>query len=141
MLNFVSTSIPTTFAEQVRTALVNNPNTNYVVVPFDAAATFAVQGVRAAAMANKVKVVSTGGNLSNLALIKSNNVQTETSAEPLEYFSWLAVDALVRAQAGAPQITFAAPIKVLVSQNLPAPGQAWTGDSDFRSAFLANWGR
>ena len=141
LINFVSTDLATKFSEQVRTALVNNPNVNYVVTPYDAAATYAVQGVRDAGKANSVKVVSTGGNLSNLDLINKSDIQTQTSAEPLEYFGWLSVDAISRAQNGAPQIPFAAPVKILVKDNLPPSGQPWTGDSDFRPEFQKIWGR
>jgi ribose transport system substrate-binding protein len=141
MINFVSTDLATKFSEQVRTALVNNPNVNYVVTPYDAAATFASQGVRDAGKANSVKVVSTGGNLSNLDSISKGDIQTETSAEPLEYFGWLSVDAINRAENSASQIPFSAPVKILVKSNLPAAGQPWTGDSDFRPEFQKIWGK
>lgn len=140
-IDFVSTDLATKFSEQVRTALTNNPDVNYVVVPYDAAATFAVQGVRDAGKADSVQVVSTGGNLSNLDLIAQGDIQTQTSAEPLEYFGWLSVDAVVRAQGGAAQIPFQAPVKILVKSNLPPSGQPWSGDSDFEAAFLKNWGK
>jgi ribose transport system substrate-binding protein len=139
-IDFVGADITTKMSEAVRTALTRNPDANYVVVPYDFAALFAAQGIRDAGAAGRVKLVSTGGNLANLDLIREGDVQVMASAQPLEYFGYLAVDALNRALAGDDPIEFDAPQKILVEDNLPSEGQPWTGDEDFTDDFKQLWG-
>jgi ribose transport system substrate-binding protein len=139
-IDFTGADIVTKFSEAVRTAITRHPETNYVIVPYDFAAIYAAQGIRDAGATGKVKLLSTGGNLANLDLIRKGDVQVMTAAEPLEYFGYLAIDAMNRVFGGQQPIPFEAPQKILVESNLPPAGQAWQGDSDFTVAFKTAWG-
>jgi ribose transport system substrate-binding protein len=140
-IDFTGAEIVTKFSETVRTAITRHPETNYVIVPYDFAAIYAAQGIRDAGGAGKIKLLSTGGNLANLDLIRKGDVQVMTSAQPLEYFGYLAVDAMIRVFSGQEAAPFEAPQKALVQSNLPPAGQPWTGDNDFAAEFKTAWGK
>jgi len=139
-IDFTGADIVTSMSEKVRTALSQNPDANYIIVPYDFAATYAVQGVREAGKASDVKVLSTGGNLANIDAIRKGDAQVMTVAEPLEYFGYLAVDTLNRILQKSAAIPFNAPMKILVKSNLPPQGSPWTGDSSVAATFKKSWG-
>jgi ribose transport system substrate-binding protein len=140
-VDFTGADIVTKFSETVRTAITRHPETNYVIVPYDFAAIYAAQGIRDAGGAGRIKLLSTGGNLANLDLIRKGDVQVMTTAESLEYFGYLAVDAMNRVFSGQDVPAFEAPQKVLTQSNLPAAGQPWSGDNDFAGLFKTAWGK
>jgi ribose transport system substrate-binding protein len=137
-VTFAAADLVTGFAGLVQTNLQRYPDVNYVFLPYDAAASFAATGIRQAG--SNARIVSTGGNLPNLAMIRQGQIEVATVAEPLEYFSFLAVNDLVRYEGGAKVLPFQAPLKILVASNLPPAGHAWTGDSSFTGTFKRLWG-
>ncbi len=139
VVTFGATQIVTGLPGLTQTALRQHPDANYVFTPYDAAVSFAAQGIRDAG--SSAKIVSTGGNKPNLALIRSGQTQVATVAEPLEYFSFLAMNELIRYEGSQKPLPFDAPMKLLVPSNLPPPGSTWTGDSDFVPSFRTLWGK
>lgn len=139
VVTFGAAQIVTALPGLTQTALQQHPDVNYVFTPYDAAVSFAAQGIRDAG--SSAKVVSTGGNKPNLALIRSGQTQAATVAEPLEYFSFLAVNDLIRYEGGQKPLPFDSPMKLLVTTNLPPAGATWTGDSDFVPSFKTLWGK
>jgi len=138
VVTFAAADLVTGMAGLVQTNLQRYPGVNYVFLPYDAAASFAAAGIRQAG--SSAKIVSTGGNLPNLAMIRQGQTEVATVAEPLEYFSYLADNDLIRYEGGAKPLPFNAPLKILVASNLPPAGQAWNGDSNFTGAFRTLWG-
>lgn len=138
VVTFAAADLVAGMAGLVQTNLQRYPDANYVFLPYDAAASFAATGIRQAG--SDAKIVSTGGNLPNLAMIRQGQTEVATVAEPLEYFSFLAVNDLIRYEGGAKPLPFSAPLKILVAANLPPAGQAWNGDSDFTGSFRTLWG-
>jgi ribose transport system substrate-binding protein len=138
VVTFAAADLVTGFAGLVQTNLQRYPGVNYVFLPYDAAGSFAATGIRQAG--SSAQLVSTGGNLPNLAMIRQGQIEVATVAEPLEYFSFLAVNDLIRYEGGAKALPFDAPLKILVASNLPPAGQSWTGDSNFTGTFKKLWG-
>ena len=139
VVNYTDTNLPTTFPELVNSTLERYPDATYVFTIADVYAIYAKQGIETAG--SSAQILSTGGDEPNLALIRAGNTQVATTAEPLAYFGWLSVDAMVRLMNGEQVPAFNAPMKLLVRSNLPPAGQAWDGDSDFTHIFLSLWHR
>jgi ribose transport system substrate-binding protein len=138
VVTFAAADLVTGMAGLVQTNLQRYPDVNYVFLPYDAAASFAATGIQQAG--SSAKIVSTGGNLPNLAMIRQGQTEVATVAEPLSYFSYLAVNDLIRYEGGAKPLPFNAPLKILMASNLPPAGQAWNGDSSFAGSFRTLWG-
>lgn len=124
----------------VQSTLQANPDVNVVWAPYDAAATDMVQAVQQSGR-DDVFVASFNGNLQNLDFIRSGTVQEVVVGEALEWVGWAGADAVLRLALGAPMVEDdGVPARILTADNLPAEGEAWAGDYDFRSEYLGMWG-
>lgn len=139
-VEFTSADVTTRLPSLVGTAITRNADVDWVLAPYDAAATFAVQGVQDAGTAD-VKVGGTGGNLPNLEAIRQGGIQTVTIGQTLEWPAFAAVDNLNRIMHGEEPVTVDLPLRILYEGNLPPEGQAWTGDVDFVSMYRDLWGK
>jgi len=135
-------------ASQVSAALISHPKTTHVVVELDAGAPGAVSGIQTAGYANKVKLVSTGGNLDALQRIKAGQVQFACVGTSAIYFGWQFTDGIVRMLAGQLPVNGLGPARVFTKSNVGAltltpdayATNAWYGSDDFQQAFLTAWG-
>ena len=107
---------------------------------FDAMLTPLVQSADRAGRA-ELKAISIDGNLENLAFIRKGTIEVATIGYPLEWAGWGAVDNLNRVFAGEEVVDQSVPFRLLTKDNLPAEGQAFEGDFDFRSEYTKLWQR
>lgn len=136
------TAIGTTLVSRVKSVLQANPQIDVIWAPYDGAATDMVQAVQQAGLADKVWIGSFNGNLQNLEFIRNGEVQRVAIGEALEWVGWAAADNFLRIFAGEdPVEDDGVPAKILVKENLPEAGQAWTGDFDFRAKYREFWGK
>jgi ribose transport system substrate-binding protein len=136
------TSIGTSLVSRVKSTLQANPEINVVYAPYDAAANDMVQAIQQAGLSDKVWVASFNGNVQNLDYIRKGQVQRVDIGEALEWVGWAAADNFARVFAGdEPTKDDGVPAKILVKDNLPAAGKAWTGDFDFRAKYRELWGK
>lgn len=136
------TAIGTTLVSRVKSTLQANPQIDVVWAPYDAAASDMVQAVQQAGLGDKVWIGSFNGNLQNLEFVRSGQVQRVAIGEALEWVGWAAADNFIRIFAGKePVEDDGVPAKILVKENLPQAGQAWTGDFDFRAKYRELWGK
>lgn len=139
-VEFLGPQIASGLSEMVRTALLQHPDADYIISPFDSASTFASVGVRDAGRADNIKLLSTGGNLANLAEIRKDGIQKMVATQPLEYYGWVAANAMNDAFLGKDSTTaYTLPTKIIDKDNLPKPGEAWSGDEDYRQQFRMMW--
>ena len=134
-------------AGDVTQALRNNPDINYIVLPFDTVTTFVTQGIREAGKTGKVKIVGLGGDPPSIDALKAGDM-AESFGTQAEWMGWDAVDGLVRTFAGQPVPDRSATTKsnylvtgrYVTKDNLPS-GDHWDGDFDYPSKFKELWGK
>jgi len=124
----------------VQSTLQANPDVNVVWAPYDAAATDMVQAVQQSGR-DDVIVASFNGNLQNLDFIRSDAPQKIVIGEALEWVGWAGADAVLRLNQDVAMVDDdGVPSRILIKDNLPAEGEAWAGDFDFRSEYSKMWG-
>lgn len=129
-------------------ALISNPDTNYVVVQVDSGEPATIQGIQSAGFANKVKLVAISGTLQPLQDIKSGGAQLADVGISPVYTGWQWTDALIRMMVGQNPDFGPAVIRLFTKDNVqdltltPATFQtnAWYGPDTYEDTFLKAWG-
>ncbi len=133
---------------QVSALLVSHPNTNIVVIPSDSTAAHALQGIKSSGYANKVTLISTGGDLSGLQRIAKNGGQSHDFAAPVIYNGFAIVNGMMQLAAGQKvkpltnvtrDITVNNVNKLKLTQSEYFTSN-WFGNDDFEQAFYKAWG-
>jgi ribose transport system substrate-binding protein len=135
-------------AGDVAQALQQNPEINYITMPFDTINPFVIQGVRQAAKTGKVKLVGIGADPPSIQAIESGE-QVMSLGTPAEWMGWDAVDGLVRTFAGDPvpplqkktgtETNYSVPMRYVTKEDLSGP-EGWQGDLDYQQKFEELWG-
>jgi ribose transport system substrate-binding protein len=111
---------------------------DWVYASFDSLLTPLVQTAQSSGR-TELKALAIDGNLENLEFIRSGTVEVATVAYPLEWTGWAAMDDLNRVFAGEDVVDQNVPFRLLTKDNLPAAGQPWEGDYDFRAEYKKLW--
>jgi ribose transport system substrate-binding protein len=127
------------YVQRLRSALTKNPTANAGYFPFDV--NFLVGGAQAAKSANPDMFISGGsGSAATFDLVREGLIDG-ISAHDVPWLAWGAIDNLNRIfndEDVVPQgIGF---IAVDKDHNLPAKGQVYESDIDFRTAYKSSWG-
>lgn len=129
--------------------LVSHPKTNIVVLPVDTLAPQALQGIQSAGYAQKVTLISTGGDLSGLQRIASGSTQqSDDFAAPVLYNGFAMVNGLMQLAAGEPVDPLVNVTRDITKNNIKSLKLSdaeyftndWFGDGSFEQAFYAAWG-
>lgn len=139
-IEFQVADLTTKLPGQVQSALSANPDVDYILAPYDAAATFIAQGVKQAGRGDDVKIVSADGNIANLDMIRSGGPEVAVAANPLEWVGFVGIDNLNRIFQNEEPVPPEYPLKLLTADNLPPEGEAWTGDVDYVQLYKDHWG-
>ena len=134
-------------ASQVTQSLRNNPEIDYITLPFDTVNVFVQQGIAAAGRKGKVKIVGVGGDPPSVEAIKAGD-QISSLGEPGEWVGWMLVDGLVRGFAGQD----VPPLDKEVDTNYDVPQrfitadteldpEGWQGGFDYEPKFKELWGK
>ena len=149
---FVLARYSTANADQVPSTLsallVSHPNTNVVVLPVDTLAPQALQGIQSAGYAQKVTIISTGGDLSGLQRIASGSGQSHDFAAPVLYNGYAIVNGLMQLAAGEHVDPLTNVTRDLTENNIKSINLSeaeyftnhWFGDDSFEQAFYTAWG-
>jgi ABC-type sugar transport system substrate-binding protein len=115
----------------------------YMVAPFDAAATFLIQGAKDA-KAPKFPIVSMDGNKDAIKAIADGNYLATTWAAAAEWMGWAALDQMNRAfnnaQPAGKSGDATVPSLLIDKSNLPTKGGDWSPSFDYQSAYKKLWG-
>ncbi len=111
----------------------------YMVAPFDAAATFMIQGAKDA-KAPYFPIVSMDGNQEAVAAIADKDYLAATWAAAAEWMGWEALDQMNRAFNDAEPVQGTVPSLLIDASNLPPTGDDWTPDFDYETAYKELWG-
>lgn len=132
---------------QTSSALLSHSNTQYVMPEFDALLQGVGQGIQQAGFSQKVKVVTSGGDLPALQQIKAGRLAVD-SGEDFPYIGWGEADEAMRMMLGKPIVTEAPPLRMFTAVNVPlldltpasqASG-AWYGSQAYIPMFEHLWG-
>jgi ribose transport system substrate-binding protein len=132
---------------QTSSALLKNPNTNYVLPEFDAVLQPVGQGVQQANFAKKVKIGTSGGDLPALEQIKAGRLAADVG-EDFPYAGWADADEVIRMMLGKPVVTEHVPVRLIDSSNIgslrltpaaQASGE-WYGGNGYIAMFEHLWG-
>ena len=132
---------------QTSSALLRNPNTQYVMPEFDALLQPVGQGVQQAGFAQKAKLVTSGGDLPALQQIKAGRLAVD-AGEDFPYIGWAEADEAMRMMLGKPIVTETPPLRLFTAVNVslldltPAAqaSGAWYGSQAFIPMFEHLWG-
>jgi ABC-type sugar transport system substrate-binding protein len=86
---------------EVQSALVKNPDANYVIPFVDGMSQFALAGITAAGKTGKVKISTFNGTPFALKLIQDGNVLAMDVGENLDWLGWADMDQALRLLVGA----------------------------------------
>jgi ribose transport system substrate-binding protein len=139
--NFPITDVGTPALGQFAVALLQaHPNINALWVPWDSPAADAIPAIKAAGLANRVKIYSFYSDSPNLNDIRSHTVETADMSVPLEWEAWAAVDDLNRIfnHQALPK-NDGLPFRLLTASNLPPAGQNWTGEFNYQAKYKKLW--
>lgn len=123
--------------------LTNNPDTEFVFLPFDPAAVSVVDGLETAGFTD-VKVLGVLGNTEMCALISQDSIAKATAAYDNVYMGYATMDQLLRLLNGQELFTPHGenlPYQIVDITNVPPEGEAWTPDFNYHDAFYALWER
>lgn len=132
---------------QVSAALLQYPNTNYVAVELDSGDQATIQGIQAAGATDKVKLVSSDGNLDALQRVKAGTQLVDIGQSPV-YSGWSYADGIIRMLAGQPVQIVETVNRVFNKKNvqdLTLTPEAyatndWYGTDAYKATFLKAWG-
>jgi ribose transport system substrate-binding protein len=121
-------------------ALLQHPDADYLIVPFDGLITSGVSAaLQASGRAGKVKIVGTEGQPPNMQLVRDGK-QAAGVGIPIEWEGYAAIDGLVRLFAGREPVSSGIGIQVYdADHNVPKTG-GYVAPFDFRAAYRQAWG-
>lgn len=136
-----TTTLPADGASLLRA----NSSANAFWVSFDFAGLQVLNGLRQAGLAGpdaKSFMVASNGDGPNLEIIKSDGYVKATVAVSFEQEAYALIDNLNRILAGQKPTAEVVPVRLFDKNNASeAQNGAWSGDVDYRAAYLKAWGR
>ncbi|GAA4231618.1 substrate-binding domain-containing protein [Actinomadura meridiana] len=126
----------------IESALLKNPDANWVAVPLDSLVLAgAGQAVAGSPRRADVKLIGGEGLPPNLGLIRQEQGQSAAIGQPIDWYGWAAIDTLIRAFAGERAAPSGMGFQIVdTGVNLPKAGP-YRAPVDFRTAYLRAWGR
>lgn len=128
--------------EKIATALTRSPDANGIAFSFEDIATVGGSAaVVESGRSDTLEVVGGASFAANTDLIRDDAGQDGGNVFDLTFESWAAADMINRYFAGEEPVPTGVGIAVVDRDNgLPAPGEDWTTDIDYREAFKNVWG-
>lgn len=134
-------------ASQTSSALLSHQSVNYVLPEFDALLQGVGQGIQQAGFTNRVKVVTSAGDLPALQAIKAGRISVD-AGEDFPYIGWADADQAMRMMLGKPIVKELPPLRLFTAANvgslsLTPAAQAsgeWYGSDGYMAMFEHLWG-
>jgi ribose transport system substrate-binding protein len=132
----IATSVP----QQVNTALLQDPNINYVVPDADGIGFYAAPAAHSQKVG--IPVIGHDGSPANLAFIRQGVQTADLAYPPPGYIGWKEVDMLIRARAHVPLPSGYFPTRLFDKSNLPSTNSAakmFPSLTKYQALFRAVW--
>lgn len=139
-VNSTIADVATRIQPEVQSALVKDPNIDYVIALYDSAeAPFAVAGIRQAGKSGKVKVVTFNGTPSVLKLVQSGAVEMDVG-ESLNWISYGVMDQVMRLAGGMPPVKDPKlPIRIFDKSNVDETGNPPTDNKGYGNSYVEGY--
>jgi ribose transport system substrate-binding protein len=125
---------------QVSSALVQDPNIDYVDPLFDASVPGTLASIEAAGRAGKIRVVSFNGSSFALkAVASASSPLVADVAEPDTWVGYANMDQAFRILAGMPAVQENTPIRIFDSSNIAEAGGPPNYDSGYGTAYITGY--
>jgi ribose transport system substrate-binding protein len=125
-VRYVDVPIPDWAAKlrgEVQSALVRDPNIDYVIPIYDSMSQFAVPAIRAAGAAGRIKIASFNGTPFVLEMLQDGEVVAMDAGEDLAWIGWASMDQAFRLVAGErPVRSEHTPLRVFEAGNVDQTG-------------------
>lgn len=137
-----ATKVPTA----VQTALISNPDLNYIVPVFDGMTPNIATGIAQVGRQSTVKIIAYNGTASVMQMIADENLVVAEIGEPLAWLGWANIDQVLRVLAGEPTLDSEnTPLRLFDSSNIAEAGDPVNqtdgyGDADFEAGYRELWG-
>ena len=137
---FLFADLQTRVAGLVSGSLRQHPDVNALWMAFDSTSSFMTEGVQQAGVPkSKIGLYGFDGNIPNIHDIRTGGYEVATMAGPFEWVGWAEMDALNRLFQSQQPVDNVVQSKLITKDNLP-PTDTYSGDVDFKPAYLKDWG-
>lgn len=148
VINKVTSSNFSLIPASTSSALLKNPNVDYVVSQFEQYLQVTQSGVQQANATSRVKGVTGAAQLGGLKALKAKNFLYAAGAQASAYQGWVDADAVIRMMLGQTVPTYTIPVRLFTRDTidnvtLTAEAQnsgAWFGPTTFTDDFKKLWG-
>ena len=142
VINVPAADWGTKMQSAVQSALLDNPQTNYVIPLYDSAAQFVVPGILAAGRSGKVKVASYNGTPFVLKMIQDDKGVSMDVAESLDWIAYAHMDQALRLLTGhKPLASVETPIRAFSKANVNQAGRPPKADTGFGKSYVAGYAK
>jgi ribose transport system substrate-binding protein len=125
---------------EVQSALVRNPEINYVIPFVDGMAQFTAAGITSAGKTGKVKISTFNGTPFALKMIQDGNVLAMDVGENLDWLGWADMDQALRMLVGAkPVYSEHTPLRVFDKSNVAQTGRPPRDSTGYGNAYVAGY--
>jgi ribose transport system substrate-binding protein len=142
-LRLVDVPIPdwaTKIRGEVQSALVRDPNIDYVIATYDSMSQFAVPAIVAAGKADKIKIAAFNGTPFVLGMIQDGNVVAMDVGENLGWVGWAGMDQAFRVVAGErPARSEHTPLRVFDADNADETGDPPRFDRGYGQPYVEGY--
>jgi ribose transport system substrate-binding protein len=139
-INVAIADVATRIQPQVQSALLKDPNIDYVIALYDSAeAPFVVSAIKQAGASDRVKVVTFNGTPSVLEMVANGDVEMDVG-ENLEWISYAVMDQSLRLMGGKdpiddPQL----PLRVFDEENVAEAGTPPKDNQGYGDAYIQGY--
>jgi ribose transport system substrate-binding protein len=124
----------------VQSALVKEPQANYIIPVFDGMVQFAAPAVTAAGAASRVKIASYNATPSVLRMMQDGNVIAMNSGESYDWLGYALADQLLRVLTGTkPVASEKVPLRAFVKSNVNETGTPPAVNKGYGNAYLLGY--
>jgi ribose transport system substrate-binding protein len=125
---------------EVQSALVRDPDIDYVIATYDSMSQFAVPAIVAAGKADRIKIAAFNGTPFVLGMIQDGDVVAMDAGENLAWVGWASMDQAFRVVAGErPARSERTPLRVFDARNVDDAGHPPRFDRGYGQAYLEGY--
>jgi ribose transport system substrate-binding protein len=139
-INVPSSQWATNIQSQVQSALVSDPNVNYVIPIYDPMTQFVVPAITAAGKTSSVHIATFNGTPAALTMLQNGNVVTMDIGENLDWLAYANLDQLFRAMLGKPLLSDEkTALRVFTKDNVGETGTPPAFNKGFGDSYIAGY--
>jgi ribose transport system substrate-binding protein len=124
----------------VQSALVKDPQANYIIPVFDGMVQFAAPAVTAAGAGGRVKIASYNATPSVLRMMQQGNIITMNSGESYDWLGYALADQILRVLTGTkPVASEKVPLRAFTKDNVGETGSPPAVNKGYGNAYIAGY--